>query len=225
MDYLKAFASLGTRFLRSPDVLQRNLGQIKALLYDWDGVFNDGWRDSSGGSPFSEVGSMGVNLLRFSLWQRDKKSIPCGVITGQENTYAVQFARREKFNNVFMGFRNKPESFDKFLEEHHLEARQVAFFFDDILDLPIARRCGFRVMIRRRNSPLFENHVVGKGDTDILTHFSGGENGLREASELLVGLSGRADEVIEHRVRYSDLYKEYLADRAEVELNLVKNEE
>ena len=224
MDYLKAFANLGTRFLRPPDVLQRNLGQVKALLFDWDGVFNDGWRDASGGSPFSEVGSMGVNILRFSLWQREKVRIPCGIITGQHNSYAEQFATREKFNNVFMGFRHKPASFDEFLKAHNLDPRQVAFFFDDILDLPIARRCGFRVMIRRRNSPLFENFVVSKSDTDLLTHFSGGENGLREACELMLGLSGRAEEMIEHRVKYSDLYQEYLSDRSAIDLQITRNE-
>lgn len=224
MEYLKAFANLGTRFMRPPDVLQRNLGQIRALLFDWDGVFNDGWRDTQGGSPFSEVGSMGVNLLRFALWQREKRRIPCGVITGQQNVQAENFTTREKFEDLFMGFKNKPAAFDEFLRKHKLEPRQVAFFFDDILDLPIARRCGFRVMIRRRNSPLFENHVVSKGDTDLLTHFSGGENGLREACELLVGLTGRADDVIEHRVKFSDLYQEYLADRGKVELTISRNE-
>ncbi len=223
MEYLKAFAALGTRFLRPPDVLQRNLGQIKALLFDWDGVFNDGWRDANGGSPFSEVGSMGVNLLRFALWQREKQRVPCGVITGQQNSLAERFTEREKFNDLFMGFTNKPAAFDEFLRRHSLDARQVAFFFDDILDLPIARRCGFRVMIKRRNSPLFENHVVAKGDADLLTHFSGGENGLREACELMLGLVGRADDVIEHRVRYSDVYQEYLADRALVEREVVSN--
>lgn len=224
MEYLKAFATLGTRFMRPPDVLQRNLGQIRALLFDWDGVFNDGWRDTQGGSPFSEVGSMGVNLLRFALWQREKHRIPCGVITGQQNVQAENFTTRENFSDLFMGFKNKSGAFDEFLRTHKLEARQVAFFFDDILDLPIARRCGFRVMIRRRNSPLFENHVVAKGDTDLLTHFSGGENGLREACELLVGLTGRAEDIIEHRVRFSDLYQEYLADRGKVELRISRNE-
>jgi 3-deoxy-D-manno-octulosonate 8-phosphate phosphatase (KDO 8-P phosphatase) len=224
MEYLKAFANLGTRFLRPPDVLQRNLGQIRALLFDWDGVFNDGWRDASGGSPFSEVGSMGVNLLRFALWQRERTNVPCGVLTGQQNTHAERFTEREKFSDLYMGFTNKPAAFDEFLQRHKLEERQVAFFFDDILDLPIARRCGFRVMLKRRNSPLFENHVVAKGDTDLLTHFSGGENGLREACELMVGLVGRPDEIIEHRVRYSDLYQEYLADRAQVQRHVSRNE-
>ena len=71
---------------------------------------------------------------------------------------------------------------------------------------------------------MFENHVVAKGDTDLLTHFNGGDNGLREACELLVGLSGRAEEVIEHRVKYSELYQEYLADRSTVVTEVNRNE-
>ncbi len=222
--HLKSFVELGTRFLKPPDVLHRELAGIRALLFDWDGVFNDGWRDASGGSPFSEVGSMGVNLLRFTLWQRDKKRIPCGVITGQQNSQAERFTEREKFDHLFMGFTNKPAAFEEFLRHHGLEGRQVAFFYDDILDLPIARRCGLRIMIRRPNGPLFEDHVVAKGDADILTRFSGGENGLREACELLVGLAGNAGDMIEHRVRYSDLYQEYLADRSKVERSISRNQ-
>lgn len=221
MEYLKAFANLGTRFLRSPDSLQRQLGNIRALVFDWDGVFNAGWKDLDGGSPFSEVDSMGVNLMRFALWQREQKMLPCAIITGQQNPYALRFAQREKFNGSYMGFSNKTEAFDAFLAAHALEARQVAFFFDDVLDLPVARQCGLRVLIKRRSSPLLENFIVSKNDADLLTHFSGGEHGLREACELLVGLCGRPEETLEHRIRYSELYQAYLKDRSDVQLETV----
>lgn len=223
MDNLKAFARLGTRFLRPPDVLQRQLGDIRAILFDWDGVFNDGWKDLQGGSPFSEVDSMGVNLLRFSLWMRERRMLPAAIITGQHNPFAERFAQREHFNGVYMGFTNKTEAFDSFLATHGLEARQVAFFFDDVLDLPVARRCGLRVLIKRENSPVLENHIVSRGDAELLTHFSGGAHGLREACELLLVLAGRADDVIEHRVRYSEDYVAYLTDRAALDPTVVRN--
>ena len=41
-------------------MLARQLHGIRALVFDWDGVFNDGWKDAQGGSPFSEVDSMGA---------------------------------------------------------------------------------------------------------------------------------------------------------------------
>lgn len=224
MDHLKTFAKLGTRFLRPPDVLQRQLGQIRALVFDWDGVFNDGWKDSEGASPFSEVESMGVNLLRFSLWQREQRMLPCAVITGQHNPHAMRYAQREHLDGIYMGFTNKPDAFTPFLEKHGLEAKQVAFFFDDVLDLPIARQCGLRVLLKRVSSPLLENHIVANGDADLLTAFGGGEHGLREACELLIALAGRPSEVFEHRIRHSDPYQAYLEQRAAITTEVVRHQ-
>ncbi|MBX2978906.1 MAG: hypothetical protein KF905_06390 [Flavobacteriales bacterium] len=223
MEYLKAFANLGTRFLRPPDALQRNLGTVRALIFDWDGVFNNGWKDTAGGSPFSEVDSMGVNLLRFALWQRERRMLPCAIITGQHNPDAERFAQRERFDGIYMGFANKPEAFNAFTSKHGLDPRQVAFFFDDVLDVPVARQCGFRVLMKRRSSPFLEDHIVARGDADILTAHSGGEHGLREACELMMGLCGRPSETLEHRIGFTDLYQQYLADRARIELAVVRN--
>jgi len=223
MDHLKAFAALGTRFLRPADALQRQIGNVKALIFDWDGVFNDGWKDLEGGSPFSEVDSMGVNLLRFALWQREQIMLPCAVITGQRNPHAQRFAEREHLDGIYMGFSNKPEAFDAFLAKHQLDAKQVAFFFDDVLDLPVARQCGLRILLKRRSSPLLENHIVAGGDADIITGLSGGQHGLREACELIVALGGRPNETIEHRVRFSELYQNYLAQRAAIATEVVAN--
>src|SRR5690606_30081404 len=115
MEYLKVFANLGTRFLRPPDVLQRQLGMTRGIMPDWDGVFNEGWKDSECGSPFSEVDSMGLNLLRFALWSRDRKMAPVAVITGQHNPHAERFAQREKLDGIYMGFTHKPDAFDAYI--------------------------------------------------------------------------------------------------------------
>jgi len=223
MDHLKPFAELGTRLLRPPEVLRERLGRTRALLLDWDGVFNEGWKDAEGGSPFSEVGSMGLNLLRFALWQREQRLIPCAIITGQHNPHAERFARREHLDGVYMGFTNKQEAFTTFLAKHHVEALATAFFFDDVLDLPVARRCGLRVLLPREVSPLFTQHVLAKGDADILTSATGGSHGLREACELLIALTGRTEDTFEHRVRHSAVYQAYLKDRAAIATEVVGN--
>ncbi len=223
MEYLKAFAKLGTRFMRPPDVLQRQLGSIRGIVLDWDGVFNDGWKDLDGGSPFSEVDSMGLNLLRFALWSRDRKMLPCAVITGQHNPHAERFAQREKLDGLYMGFTHKPDAFDAYTASHQLDPKQVMFFFDDVLDLPVARQCGLRVLIKRLSSPLLENYIVSKNDAELVTHFNGGAHGLREACELLMGLNGRAEEIIEHRIRHSNEYKAYLDARASITTEVVRN--
>ncbi len=209
------FLHLGTRLIATREELLAKCEGIKAVLFDWDGVFNNGFKDLEGGSPFSEVDSMGVNLLRFALWLKNGEKLPAaGIITGQHNAHAERFAQRERMHGCYMGYANKPEAFDAFLATNGLHASEVAFFFDDVLDLPVAERCGLRVLIGRKASPWFEGACMGK--VDVITACDGGHHGLREACELLIVASARADEVLEHRVRYSEVYQRYLAQRQAV---------
>lgn len=211
-----------TRYLRETAELERRAKNIKAVLFDWDGVFNDGWKDAEGGSPFSEVGSMGVNMLRFSLWLRHGVNPPAAVITGQINPHAERFARRECLHGMYMGFINKPDAFTEFLGKHHLKAEEVAFFFDDALDLPLAKACGLRVMIGRAGGERFTEHVVTRGDVDLITANSGGQNGLREGTEAVIQLMGNFAEVFDQRASYNETYQRYLRERNRVAPQVVR---
>ena len=202
-----------TRYLHSQEELQRRAKNIKAVLFDWDGVFNDGWKNIEGGSPFSEVGSMGVNMLRFSLWLKNRFNPPAAVITGQINPQAEKFVQRERLHAIYMGFINKPDAFRVFLRDNGLKAEEVAFFFDDAIDLALAKQCGLRVMIGRSAGMRFTEHVIARGDVDIVTANSGGENGLREATEAVIELVGNFTAVFDQRAAYSEGYQRYLQER------------
>jgi 3-deoxy-D-manno-octulosonate 8-phosphate phosphatase KdsC-like HAD superfamily phosphatase len=112
------------------------------------------------------------------------------VITGQHNPYAERFAQRERLHGVYMGFTNKPEAFEAFLTKHGLQADEVAFFFDDVLDLPVAARCGLRVMIGSPVTTWLVEQLVARGEVDIVTANSGGNNGLREATVSFLNANG-----------------------------------
>ncbi|MCB9184163.1 MAG: phosphatase [Flavobacteriales bacterium] len=223
MTALQFFTTNGLRTTAPEPELLRRLARIKAVLFDWDGVFNDGFKDAEGGSPFSEVGSMGVNLLRFALWLRNGHLPKAAVITGQHNPYAERFAQRERLQGVYMGFTNKPEAFDSFLAKHELQSEEVAFFFDDVLDLPVAARCGMRVMIGSSVTAWLVEQAIARGDVDLVTANSGGDNGLREATDAVIALLGNGTEVIEHRVKYSEIYQRYLSERQAVVPEVVRN--
>jgi 3-deoxy-D-manno-octulosonate 8-phosphate phosphatase (KDO 8-P phosphatase) len=211
------------RFLRGAEELKRRVFAVKAVLFDWDGVFNDGFKDAEGGSPFSEVGSMGVNLLRFALWLRNGALPKAAVITGQHNPYAERFAQRERLHGVYMGFTNKPEAFDAFLAKHGLQPDEVAFFFDDVLDLPVAARCGLRVMIGSPVTAWLVEQATERGEVDLVTANSGGNNGLREATDAVIALLANGAAVIDHRVKYSETYQRYLVERQAVVPEVVRN--
>ncbi len=211
------FQELGTELLFSHDELRSRLKAIRAVIFDWDGVFNDGWKDLDGGSPFSEVGSMGVNMLRFGLWLQNGQQLPfSAVITGQHNGHAERFAQREKLHGLYMGYVDKREAFDAFLRTHRLKDEEVAFFFDDAIDLAVADRCGIRVLMRGQASEFFVKHTVTRGSADVITALSGGQNGLREGTDALLTLMGRYGETIDHRAAFSEVYQRYLAQRQAV---------
>ena len=61
------FTSNGGKFITPTSSLKYKLSNIKAVIFDWDGVFNSG---EKGGFPssFNEVDSMGINMLRFGYF-------------------------------------------------------------------------------------------------------------------------------------------------------------
>ncbi len=218
------FLELGTELVRPADELRERLSGIRALLFDWDGVFNDGWKDIEGGSPFSEIGSMGVNMLRFGLWMQNEGQLPySAIITGQHNPHAQRFAERERMHGLYMGFINKVEAFDSFLAKHHLTANEVAFFFDDAIDLGVADRCGLRILLRGQAGEFFVHHALSRGCVDVVTALSGGQNGLREATDGLLTLMGRYGDAIDQRAAYSQQYQNYLAERNAVSPEIVRS--
>jgi 3-deoxy-D-manno-octulosonate 8-phosphate phosphatase (KDO 8-P phosphatase) len=96
---------------------------------------------------------------------------------------------------------------------HNIEPHDVAFFFDDVLDLSIEEICGLRIMVGNPASPLLQQLAQERKLADYITSADAGHNALREAVELLMGYSGRFDDTILQRVHYSDNYNEYINAR------------
>ena len=145
---IKLFQDGGGQFVTPPSVCIEKLKKIKAVIFDWDGVFNDGFKKGTDGSIFSEVDAMGSNLLRYALWRRNGQLPITAIITGEINPPAQALAHREHFHEVYFLSKNKASVFISFCEKHGLAPDEVIFFFDDVLDLEMARLCGLRRPIR-----------------------------------------------------------------------------
>ncbi len=200
-------------FLVEPVVIYDKLVKIKAYVFDWDGVFNNGEKNENSSSSFNELDSMGLNMLRFNHFLRTRQNPIAAIISGEKNTSAFALAGREHFHGVYYKIKHKREALDHLCAAFDILPHEVAFFFDDVLDLSIASVCGLRIMIGNDCSPLLHNLVKENKFADYLTSNSGGNNALRESAELLMGLSGRFDETIMHRVSFSEDYCEYLDAR------------
>jgi 3-deoxy-D-manno-octulosonate 8-phosphate phosphatase (KDO 8-P phosphatase) len=210
----------GGEFFTPPSVLIQKLKSIRAVLFDWDGVFNAGFKQGEEGSPFSEVDAMGTNLLRYAFWKQNNKLPVVAVITGEENPPAKALGEREHFHRVYFKSKNKAKVFTLFCTTHGLKPDEVLFFFDDVLDLEVARQCGVRVMISRRATPLLNSFAKTHAMVDYLTGCDGGNHGLREGCEMVMGLLGQYAAVVRERMVFSADYQLYLDERQQIVTSL-----
>lgn len=209
-----AFTELGGEFIASCMTLEDRLPSVKAFLFDWDGVFNEGVKGPQSPSPYSEAASMGLNLLRFGYWLQNDGQLPfVAVVTGQRNDSAFQLAARERFDAVYFKFSDKRKALRHMHGHYGIEPDETAFTFDDALDLSAAAQCRIRMLVRRTSSPLFSRYVRQHKYADYVTAHSGGAHAVREVCELLLGLSGRFNEAMDKRIGWHEDYQAYLSQR------------
>jgi 3-deoxy-D-manno-octulosonate 8-phosphate phosphatase (KDO 8-P phosphatase) len=221
----KLFTEIGGEFCTDATLLKKKLSVIKAYIFDWDGVFNDGSKNENGSSNFGEPDAMGTNLLRFNHWLLHHHLPITAIMSGERNTVSFHYAKREKLHAVYFKAAHKILAFEHLMDTFHLKPEEIAFVFDDVLDLSLARQCGVRIMINRKSSPLFKNYVRQNGLADNITSTEGGTHGVREACELMIGISGDYNSTIQHRINFSDLYQQYLADRSQNALQFFTTKE
>ena len=209
------FTQLGGNFSRPFAEFKEKLSKVKAYLFDWDGVFNNGVKTEQGGSPFSEVDAMGTNMLRFGHWLKNEKLPTVGIITGEDNPSALYLAEREHFHSVYFKSKNKLIAFDHFLKANQLQPHEVAFVFDDVLDLGVAEKCGLRILVRHRAAPMFLNYSIKNEIVDYIT--ANDDHGVRETCELILSTMDVYDQAIHYRSHFHENYKNYLTIRQSVE--------
>ena len=220
MSIQELFEKEGGIFLSSAEEIARKLQDIHCFVFDWDGVFNNGTKANTKGSPFSEPDSMGLNMLRFSYWLLFDRLPITAIITGENNLTALDFAKREHLNAVFLGSKNKKETLTAMASNYGLSPNQIAFTFDDILDLNAAEMCHLSFYIRRQASPLLREFIVNNKLCDYISGQKGGNHAVREITELVNGLFGNYNETIQKRMKYDDDYQRYLAIRNSITLEM-----
>ena len=217
------FTSIGGKFITPFASLQEKLLKVRAIIFDWDGVFNNGVK---GGLPstFSEADSMGINMLRFGYYLNLGLIPFTAIITGETNQTGFKWAKRERFDKVFYQVKDKVELLPVLKEEHNIAPEEVLFMFDDILDLSLAKQCGVRFMVHRKANPLFTAFCIKNKLCDYLTFSAGDENAIREVSEVVLDGLEKYQQVIEQRMAFKGVYKEFLDRKLSKDTRFLKSE-
>jgi 3-deoxy-D-manno-octulosonate 8-phosphate phosphatase (KDO 8-P phosphatase) len=219
MDIERIFENLGGTFLSPPHKIEKSLFNIKAFIFDWDGVFNNGMKSGDSGSVFSEIDSMGINLLRFSFWLKTGKVPHCFIITGMNNQTAVGFARREHFDGIVMNLKRKKLVLDLICDSFKIVPAEAAFIFDDVIDIETASACGLSFYVNRKSNPLLNDYIIQNRICDYVSAFSGENQAVREICELLMGLNGNFNQTLELRINFASEYENYLKAREQIVTN------
>ncbi|PVD52967.1 phosphatase [Terrimonas sp.] len=197
-------------------ILNHKIQNVKAFVFDWDGVFNDGRKDIEGQSSFSEIDAMGVNMMRFSYFLRYGVMPVTAIITGENNPLAFSFAKREHFHSVFYKEYRKEDAMIRLCEKFALLPSETLFVFDDVLDLSAAMIAGVRCMVGRSANPLLLQFVRKFHLADYITQHDGGNYAVRETSEIFMMLSGNFEQTIRQRTEFSETYQHYIKQRNEI---------
>jgi len=163
---------------------------IRLALFDVDGVFTDGniQIDSSGKEikTFNTHDGHGIRLLQHY-------GIQVGVITGRSSDALEHRMRDLNVEHVYHGSIDKYSAFQELLKKLNLNADQVSFAGDDIVDLQVMSHCGLAIAVANA-------HYFVKQHAHWQTTAHGGHGAVREISELLLDAHGLLEEALSYNL-------------------------
>lgn len=166
--------------------LTTRLQRIRCVIFDVDGVLTDGrlYYDNHGNEfkAFHAQDGHGMKMLQSA-------GIPVAIITARQSTLVSQRMRDLGIDLVFQGARDKNIAFNDLCQRLSLEADQIAYVGDDLLDLAVMRQCGVAIAVANAR-PIVQKHA------HYITQQHGGEGAAREVCELILAAQGHLDNML-----------------------------
>ncbi len=191
--------------------------KIKLLLLDVDGVLTDGgiWlfpapagavqsmageaarRADAGGFAISSATMVeakgfhahdgtAITLARLG-------GIKTGVITKRISETVALRARDLRLDHVRQGVADKLAALDAILKAERLKDAEAAYVGDDIIDLPVMKRCGLAIAVANARREV-------KQAAHWITPHRGGEGAVRDAVEFILRAQGKWKKVLDQYV-------------------------
>ncbi|MCA1622046.1 MAG: HAD hydrolase family protein [Acidobacteria bacterium] len=166
--------------------VERRAARVRLLLLDCDGVLTDGRiTPVEGGEElksFHTHDGHGLVMLH-------RAGLRSGIISGRTSRLVELRAADLGVSFVRQGALNKLEFFEGLLAEAGVEPGEAAYVGDDVVDIPLMRRCALGVAVADAtpDTRVAAHHV---------TRLPGGGGAVREVCELILKAQGRWDELM-----------------------------
>ncbi len=192
--------------------------KIKLLLFDVDGVMTDGtlWffpapagaqqntqehvREKAGTGGFGIVSQSMVEAKGFHAHDGTAISlaraggIKTGLITKRISETVALRARDLRLDHVYQGINEKIAVFEEILGKEGLNAAEAAYIGDDIIDLPVMRRCGLAVAVANARKEV-------KAEAHLVTEHGGGRGAIRDVVEYILRAQGNWEFAVEQYIK------------------------
>jgi 3-deoxy-D-manno-octulosonate 8-phosphate phosphatase (KDO 8-P phosphatase) len=113
-----------------------------------------------------------------------------GVITKRISETVALRARDLRLDHVYQGISDKLATFHEILKRERIGEMEAAYVGDDIIDLPIMRRCGLAVSVPNAREEV-------KDEAHFITDHPGGHGAIRDIVEYILRAQGKLEAVIE----------------------------
>ncbi len=113
-----------------------------------------------------------------------------GLITKRISETVALRARDLKMDYVYQGCADKIAAFREILQKEHLSPQEACYVGDDVIDLPVMRRCGLAIAVANAREEV-------KDEAHLVTDHPGGRGAVRDAVEYVLRAQGKWDEVVE----------------------------
>jgi len=164
------------------DVLVRARA-IRLAAFDVDGVLTDGLLYYSDAGEemkaFHVQDGHGVKMLQES-------GVAVAIITSRTSALVANRARNLGITHLYQGVEHKRDAMDALLQRLGLTWAAASYMGDDVIDLPVLRRCGFAASVP-------EAPALVRQHAHYVTRAAGGRGAVREFAELVLQAQGTLD--------------------------------
>lgn len=154
--------------------------KIKCIVFDVDGVMTDGslgiGDDGQEFKNFNSLDGLGMKLLKAT-------GVQLAIITGRTSNVVKTRAESTGVVHFYQGVEDKLEAFYDLISKMHLQADEMAFMGDDVVDAPAMMRCGLAITVP-------SGHRLIKPHAHYITTAPAGRGAVREACELIMQAQG-----------------------------------
>jgi 3-deoxy-D-manno-octulosonate 8-phosphate phosphatase (KDO 8-P phosphatase) len=163
-----------------PIALER-ASRVRLMLFDVDGVLTDGrlWYGPAGEAlkAFHVLDGHGLKLLM-------QTGTAVGLLSGRSSAAVTVRAAELGIPHVLQGIEDKRAAFEALCGRLGMAADETGFMGDEVVDLPVLRRCGFAC------APA-EGHERVRASAHYVARAPAGAGAAREVCEFVLQAQGR----------------------------------